>query len=115
MARGALAFIALTACRTAEVRNMKRGDLEGNLWTRPASVMKTKRKHRVPLSKQAVALVEAQLRRGEYVFSGKARMGQRTVGQTNDANGLAGTVHGWRSTFLVWARNHGVDHDLQEQ
>ena len=39
------------------------------MWVIPAARMKLRREHRVPLSKQAQALLPSLPREGEYVFS----------------------------------------------
>jgi integrase len=52
MAARALAFLILTAARTSEVllARWSEIDLDRAMWTVPASRMKMKREHRVPLS-----------------------------------------------------------------
>ena len=59
----------LTGQRSGEVRQM-RWDLidEDGVWTIPAEVAKNGRTHKVPLSKQALAVIEAQARCSEWVF-----------------------------------------------
>lgn len=61
IAARALEFVALTACRSGEARKMTWAeiDLAAALWTVPAARMKARRAHRVPLSPEAVALLEA--------------------------------------------------------
>ena len=56
----ALQFTALTACRSGEVRNAwwSEIDLETKEWHIPAERMKMRRPHIVPLSHQAVAILE---------------------------------------------------------
>lgn len=55
----ALQLTALTACRPGEVRNAHWSDidLEINEWHIPAERMKMRRPHIVPLSKQAIAVL----------------------------------------------------------
>jgi integrase len=59
----ALAFrlLVLTACRTSEVLNARweEIDLKNAIWTIPAERMKSRRQHRVPLSKGALTVLEA--------------------------------------------------------
>ena len=61
MASRALEFLALTAARSGEVRGAawSEFDLEAGLWTIPAGRMKAGREHRVPLTAEAIALIEA--------------------------------------------------------
>ena len=114
--KAAMMFLALTAARTAEVRTMRWADVDGSVWTKPATATKTKREHRVPLSGAARALVDAMPRQGEFVFGNGKPMGARVLGEFLSANGIrTHTPHGWRSTFTDWARNHGVDPDVREQ
>lgn len=56
----ALEFLILTAARSGEVRGSTWSeiDLYNRIWTIPADRMKSGREHRVPLSDQAVELVE---------------------------------------------------------
>lgn len=71
--RSALQLLAFTFCRSTEIRNAewKEFDFEDKLWRIPAERMKMKRDHLVPLSKQAIAVLE-KLRmysgKGQYVF-----------------------------------------------
>ena len=56
----ALQFTSLTACRSGEVRFADWSEInhEDGLWEIPAERMKMRRPHLVPLSKQAVAVIE---------------------------------------------------------
>ena len=117
----AVEFAILTACRSGEVRGARWAefDIAGKLWTIPAARMKAKREHQVPLSDPAVALL-ASLRKGSedgVVFAGTkgqplsdmalTAMIRRMNGDDKpvwvDANGERITVHGFRSSFRMWA------------
>ena len=66
-------MVALTACRTAEVRGMTwaEADLDSAVWTIPADRYKTGRAHRVPLSAGALGVLEqAGGAGGPLVFPG---------------------------------------------
>ncbi len=100
----------LTAARSGEIRGATWAeiDLDGALWTIPADRMKAGREHRIPLSKQAVALLNALPRNGEFVFPGaKAKDGKPLSDMSLTAvlrrmkRGDI-TVHGFRSTFRDW-------------
>jgi integrase len=105
----ALEFAILTAARSGEVRGATWGevDLDKALWTIPADRMKMSKEHTVPLSKQAVALLKALPRIGDYVFpgaiEGKPLSDMALLQQLRglDANGFS--VHGFRSSFRDWA------------
>lgn len=122
----ALEFLALTAARSGEVRGAEWDeiDLERALWIVPASRMKMQREHRVPLTKEAVALLKALPRLDDcnLVFP-SARGGmlsdmtlsmlmrrQHTVAVESELPGYLDRVskrpavpHGLRSTFRDWA------------
>ena len=72
--RLAFEFVALTACRGIEVcgARWREMDLEHRVWTIPATRMKSKREHRVPLSESALPVLHAarDLSRGDLVFPG---------------------------------------------
>ena len=60
-------MLALTWVRTGELRMMKWEQIEGDIWRVPGPVMKMKREHLVPLSKQALGLLNhLRLQHGGY-------------------------------------------------
>jgi integrase len=121
----ALEFTILTALRAGEGAGAQFSEIADGIYKVPASRMKRKGKpHEVPLSPQAIAIVEARrkVRSGPCVFvsrAGKAT-GRRSMLQLldkmNDARETRGlprwtdplqanadiTVHGFRSTFRDW-------------
>lgn len=110
----ALAFCILTAARSGEVRGAKWSEIEGDVWVIPASRMKARKEHRVPLTPQAMAILE-KAREWEYsdwIFP-SPRVGKTGSGMLSDmsltslvrryAPGI--TVHGFRSTFRDWIYN----------
>ncbi len=117
----AVEFAILTACRSGEVRGAQwpEFDLAGKLWTIPAERMKAKREHQVPLSDAALALLESITKDDdvEVVFAGTKGQPLSDMSLTAvirrmngdekpiwaDANGDSITVHGFRSTFRMWA------------
>jgi len=105
-----LRFTILTAARSSEARGARWGevDLDAATWMIPASRMKAKRPHRVPLSAPAVAILKAMqpLRRPgvDLVFPG-ARDGLLSdvaVNKTLHGTAPDVTVHGFRSSFRTW-------------
>jgi integrase len=62
-------FTLLTATRRNESACMTRNELQGALWTIPASRYKTKRDTTLPLSAKAQALLDSIPVIGEYVFT----------------------------------------------
>lgn len=113
MGRLALRFLILTAARSGEVRGATWDeiDLTQGLWTLPASRMKAKREHVVPLSAAAIEILRAaeKQRKGlpdEPVFPGNADkpLSDMTLAKVlRTARPGAWTVHGFRSSFRVWA------------
>lgn len=125
MGARALEFIALTAARSSDVRGATWDeiDLEKALWIVPAARMKMGREHRVPLTAEAVALLESlpRLKDNPLVFPA-ARGGQlsdmtvsavmRRTNEADIARGGSGFLdrvskrpavpHGVRSTFRDW-------------
>ena len=104
-----LAFTMLTTVRSAEARGAKWSefDLKAKTWTVPPERMKRKRPHRVPLSAEALALIERLPRKDDYLFTvngnGKpiVAMSLRKALARHAGEGL--TVHGLRSSFRTWA------------
>jgi len=117
----AVEFAILTACRSGEVRGAQWAEFDtvGKLWTIPAERMKAKREHQVPLSDAALALLESLPKDddAEVVFAGTKgqplsdmsltavirRMNGDEKPVWADTNGDSITVHGFRSTFRMWA------------
>ncbi|GJI89802.1 tyrosine-type recombinase/integrase [Duganella hordei] len=115
----AVEFAILTACRSGEVRGARwtEFDIENKVWTIPAERMKAKRQHEVPLSDSALALLKSIPMGGDFVFAGtKAqqlsdmsltavirRMNSGEQPTWIDSNGEGITVHGFRSSFRMWA------------
>lgn len=76
MAAKALMFTCLTASRTSEVLQARweEFDFSEQLWTVPAERMKGDKEHRVPLTRQMVAILEPlKALRSEVVFEGQNR------------------------------------------
>ncbi len=107
-----LEFIILTATRSGETRGARWSEIDGNVWTIPGERMKRGIQHRVPLSTEALSVLD-KVRgldedfifpsiqrakngsaRGQSVMVFKAlykRMGRDDI-----------TTHGFRSTFRDW-------------
>jgi integrase len=106
----ALEFLILTASRTNEVLGAAwtEVDLKSQVWTVPATRMKSGREHRVPLSSRALEILEImqQLRKGDFIFP--RRKGDESLSCMAMTMCLRRmkiddiTVHGFRSTFRDW-------------
>ena len=117
----AVEFAILTACRSGEVRGARWAEFDtvGKVWTIPAERMKAKREHQVPLSSAALALLALMPKDsdGDFVFASPRgqplsdmsltavirRMNGDDTPIWTDANGKGITVHGFRSSFRMWA------------
>lgn len=122
----ALRLLMLTATRPGEVRGARWAevDMDAALWTIPAERMKMRQEHRVPLSSQALELLQSmQAHSGgrELVFpspfypskplsentfnSAMARMGYKNLA----------TAHGFRALFSTVANETGWRADVIER
>jgi integrase len=112
MAARALRFTILTATRAGESTGAtwSEVDLEAGMWTIPATRMKMKRDHRVPLSHEALEILKAlhdvPRASGSFVFPGWVTGRPLSLTSLSKALKVAGggenTVHGFRSTFRDW-------------
>jgi integrase len=105
----ALRFLILTAARYAEVTGARWNEinLDEMTWTIPASRMKSKREHRVPLSAAALEILRANrdVNPDEFVFIGPAGgLSHMALSRVMKRLGYDGvTIHGFRSSFRTWA------------
>jgi integrase len=108
VAARALEFTILTAARTNETIGAMTNEINTRekLWTVPASRMKAKREHRVPLSERALAIL-AEAVEDKFIFvGGKAGRPLSNMAMTEVLRRMGRddiTVHGFRSTFRDWA------------
>ena len=109
MSAWALQFTILTALRTGTVIGTPWSeiDLERRLWVIPAERMKAQVEHRVPLSRQAVELLQAlpRLEGSDWVFWGARKPTISNMAMLELLRGMRPglTVHGFRSSFSDWA------------
>ena len=111
-------FVVLTAARYNEVAGLTWPELNlhSALWTVPAERMKARCVHRVPLSRQALAVLDRarSLARSDSAVFVRRGPGVRLVSNSaanrllrdlelRDENGRFVTLHGFRSTYRVWA------------
>ena len=119
-AADALAWIMVTACRSAEGRaaTWAEIDTDARTWTVGAERMKKGRAHVVPLPDAALAILErraADTGRNGLVFPSVKR--GRPVADTTVAGLLKDdgvTVHGMRSCFADWAADRGVQKEVYQ-
>ena len=123
----ALELLILTAARSGEIRGMDWSEvnLEAKTWTIPAARIKAARRHSVPLSDSALAILRARPDRQGLVFRAQrgGQMSDRAFAAVIERMhasqlraGAAGWIdptkdgavvvpHGFRSTFKDWARS----------
>ena len=112
----ALKLLILTTTRTKEVIEARfdEFDLEKKVWTIPEHKMKAGVEHKVPLSDEAIQIINFMRKKHnhEYVFHNKA------TGKHISNNAMLVfvkkhhlktkiTVHGFRATFRTWAEETG--------
>ncbi len=112
----ALRFLILTATRTKEVieAEFNEFDLKRGMWTIPAEKMKVRKEHKVPLSQEAIKIIEFMKRKHnhEHVFYNSAigkhiSNGAMLVFLKKQFPHHRITVHGFRATFRDWAEETG--------
>jgi integrase len=125
----AIDFLILTGSRTSEVSDMEWRELDDRgVWTLPSRVKGRregdgKKDHKVPLSRQALAIIEAMRQtrnfNGRYVFPGTLRGNGDRLGRAMSAWGMLSLIkrlgfhektvaHGFRTTLNNWALEQGV-------
>jgi len=109
MGARALEFAILTAARSGEVRGAAwmEFDLTNAVWTVPASRMKAGREHKVPLSQEAIAILEGlpRFEGSDYAFSAPrgGALSDMTLSAVLRRMKVDAVPHGFRSTFRDWA------------
>ncbi|UUM20958.1 integrase arm-type DNA-binding domain-containing protein [Mycoavidus sp. SF9855] len=119
-------LLALTWVRTTELRLMEWSEVnvEERIWRIPEGKMKRRKDHLVPLSKQALEILEkmkARSRGSKYVFAAEHRldrpMSENAILYLLHRIGYKGkmTGHGWRSVGSTWANENGYNRDAIER
>ncbi|MEQ1616336.1 MAG: tyrosine-type recombinase/integrase [Hyphomicrobiaceae bacterium] len=121
--RLAFEFLILTAVRSGEARGVAWSeiDINGRTWTISADRMKARVEHVVPLSNQAVAILDAARAANpdsELCFpnaKGKP-FSDMVFTQALRHMGLSerATAHGFRTSFKTWAAETGVRDEVSE-
>lgn len=107
-----LEFLILTGLRSGEVRGARWAEIDGNVWNVPADRMKRGVSHRVPLSAEALAVLDkVRGLDGDLIFPSMSRGKDGAAREQSvmvfkallDRMARTGfTVHGFRSTFRDW-------------
>ncbi len=106
-----LRFLVLTAARSGEARGAPwtELDFDAATWTIPRERMKANGEHSVPLSRQALDVLEAAKSLGDgsdVVFPSPLRRGEPLSAEALlkllRTHGMDSTAHGFRSAFKTW-------------
>ena len=114
----AFEFLVLTATRSGEARGALWSEIDlgpatsatSATWTIPASRMKAKREHRIPLTARAVAILREAKALGDgtgLVFSGTKvgkSLSDMTLSKLVKELDFAADIHGFRTSFRTWAQ-----------
>lgn len=110
----ALRFLILTCARTTEVRLAESNEVSGGIWTLPAVRTKTQTERRIPLTTEALTIVEGG---SDYLFPAyKAKpITDMAMSTLMKRAGYDARPHGFRSTFRTWAEeNSDADYETKE-
>ena len=114
----AIAFGTLTATRVGEFCSARWAevDLGTMTWTIPPVRRKDGKPEPfvVPLSKQAVRLLEALEQEGEWIFQGRGSHIRKSTPAVLLRRGYGVTMHGMRSVFRSWCADTGVAFEVAE-
>ena len=114
----AFEFLVLTASRSGEARGALWSEIDlgpatsatSATWTIPASRMKAKREHRIPLTARAVAILREAKALGDgtgLVFPGTKAgkpLSDMTLSKLVKELDFAADIHGFRTSFSTWAQ-----------
>lgn len=123
--RSATYLLLITGARTIELRaaQWNEFDFDNALWTIPEERMKKRRKHLVPLSRQAIAILrDLQLLTGQFLllFPGRNNVNnpisEATINKVLKILGYRGkaTGHGFRHTLSTVLHDKGFNTDWVE-
>ena len=117
-------LLALTWVRTGELRVMQWSEIDGDTWRIPAGKMKRRLDLMVPLSRQALEILQKLKERdrgSRFVFPAEHTidrpMSENAVLYLLHRMGYKGlmTGHGWRSIGSTWANEAGYNPDAIER
>jgi integrase len=105
-----LRFIVMTACRLGEALGGRWDEvnLEAAEWVIPASRMKGRKPHTVPLAPPASQVIRGLCEQEDnpHLFAGRdpgTHLAANTLTETLRRAGCDATIHGFRSSFRDWA------------
>jgi integrase len=102
----ALRFLMLTVARTSEVRLATFDEIDGDVWTLAAERTKAGQARRIPLTGDAIAVIDAcrRLANGNYLFASQQGKPLSDAGMAALMKRLGHSArpHGFRATFRTW-------------
>lgn len=116
----AVEFVVLTGCRSGEARSATWEEIDGDTWTIPGERTKTGKRHRIPLSSRALAVLDEARRLGgdTGLIFGVPRTGKplndNTLGKALRTAEIPATIHGMRARLRDWLAAEGVPYELTE-
>ena len=106
----AFEFLVLTAARWNEVRGAVWAEIDPRegVWTVPATRMKAKREHRVPICRRATEILDEAHTLGNgspivFTSGDGQQVVEKHLRQLLSKLGIAAVPHGFRSSFRDWA------------
>lgn len=121
VSHAAILFGILTASRAQEFLGMTwdEVDIDNATWSLDMKRTKTLVPHRVPLSKQAIAILKERERTSEFVFpspyTGRAMSVDTPRTMLRKVSGTDYTMHGFRSSFRDWGEENLIHDTLLEK
>lgn len=120
----ALRLMILTAVRSAPLRSLRLDQIEGDIGTVPAEIVKGRKgktsEYRVPLAPEALRVIDIArpFARNGFLFPGTGRnpvMGDTTLVQLMIRRGMSERPHGFRTSLRNWL-SEGTDapHEVAE-
>lgn len=120
-----LEFLILTCVRSGEARGARWSEIEGGVWTIPADRMKGGVTHRIPLTDDALALLDDVRGLDPELIFPSLQSGKQGKAKEQSVNVFKAlfkrmkregfTTHGFRSTFRDWCSESArADRELAE-
>lgn len=102
----ALRFLILTVARTSEVRFATYDEINGDVWTLPPERTKTGREHRIPLTDEALQVIELANASDDQALLFRSPRGKPLSDAAMSAflkrEAYDARPHGFRATFRTW-------------